>query len=740
MSDQFVVRLEGGKPWGFTLQGGADFRSPLKIGKVTPGGKASTAGLVAGDYILSINSTSWEGLKHVEAQQLVVAATDLVVLKCTKLMPSVGLQVPKTPQTPLSASFTYGSGTHVPPSPTTTPSPGPTPPTAEGTVPTQGAASSPVPAGTVPTQGATSSPVPAGTVPTQGATSSPVPAGTVPAVRSQDAILAKPPPPPTVKKPPTPPLHKIAPSPPGGSSSDVHVISGEHQEGEEGKPTNEVCSGDVTMPTAPVTTPTAPVTTPTAPVTAPQSTDVPEPRRHGEEPSADKRETLDAMMNHIEDLVSGLVANPPSSSHSPPTSSSASETLATAKANNHHAVEEKIEAAASVMVTKEPGWYKQMLHSIQQTSGEEVFVEDTTSEVYDERGLKIRKSSAPREATETSKRPQSETTPTSTRSPTHTVTPAASSARPRATSASINSSTPAVQRGTPAATTMSKEAVLAASKKPPAGVRAANGSQVDHSKDYWRQKEEAASMEAQKKSEPATHRKSNNTNIPKTIHPLLASEIPQEERKSVSPDQPQQSVFERIEAEKLNKALESSQLMGKLEKEGVPSTLVTAVAADHKEAAEAKQIVKEKKLPPPPAKMAKALYNFEAKTPKELSFKKGTIIDLSHTVDDNWLEGSFEGKKGIFPKAYVKIIPDDEIHQATELNADIPTQFGIAKYDFNGHTLKELSLKKGDIVSILRKVDANWLEGTLNDKKGIFPAAYVEMAEGGDNPTSSSPS
>ena len=41
-------------------------------------------------------------------------------------------------------------------------------------------------------------------------------------------------------------------------------------------------------------------------------------------------------MNHIEDLVSGLVANPPSSSPSPPTSSSASETLATAKANNHH--------------------------------------------------------------------------------------------------------------------------------------------------------------------------------------------------------------------------------------------------------------------------------------------------------------------------------------------------------------------------------------------------------------------
>ena len=33
-SDEFTVLLEGGRPWGFTLHGGAEFRSPLKIGKV----------------------------------------------------------------------------------------------------------------------------------------------------------------------------------------------------------------------------------------------------------------------------------------------------------------------------------------------------------------------------------------------------------------------------------------------------------------------------------------------------------------------------------------------------------------------------------------------------------------------------------------------------------------------------------------------------------------------------------
>ena len=35
VSDEFTVLLEGGRPWGFTLRGGADFRSPLKIGKVS---------------------------------------------------------------------------------------------------------------------------------------------------------------------------------------------------------------------------------------------------------------------------------------------------------------------------------------------------------------------------------------------------------------------------------------------------------------------------------------------------------------------------------------------------------------------------------------------------------------------------------------------------------------------------------------------------------------------------------
>jgi len=45
----------------------------------------------------------------------------------------------------------------------------------------------------------------------------------------------------------------------------------------------------------------------------------------------------------------------------------------------------------------------------------------------------------------------------------------------------------------------------------------------------------------------------------------------------------------------------------------------------------------------------------EWQTCRELSFDKGDFLDLTHLVDDNWLEGSGKGTTGIFPKAYVKV-------------------------------------------------------------------------------------
>lgn len=52
----------------------------------------------------------------------------------------------------------------------------------------------------------------------------------------------------------------------------------------------------------------------------------------------------------------------------------------------------------------------------------------------------------------------------------------------------------------------------------------------------------------------------------------------------------------------------------------------------------------------------RALYDFEAESAGELGFKEGDVIMLKNKVDENWYDGSFNGKSGYFPVNYVSII------------------------------------------------------------------------------------
>ncbi|XP_039555799.1 sorbin and SH3 domain-containing protein 2 isoform X11 [Passer montanus] len=63
-----------------------------------------------------------------------------------------------------------------------------------------------------------------------------------------------------------------------------------------------------------------------------------------------------------------------------------------------------------------------------------------------------------------------------------------------------------------------------------------------------------------------------------------------------------------------------------------------------------------------------------------------------------------------------------------------PAQIGeigeaVAKYNFSADTNVELSLRKGDRVILLKRVDQNWYEGKIpgTNKQGIFPVSYVEV-------------
>jgi len=51
-----------------------------------------------------------------------------------------------------------------------------------------------------------------------------------------------------------------------------------------------------------------------------------------------------------------------------------------------------------------------------------------------------------------------------------------------------------------------------------------------------------------------------------------------------------------------------------------------------------------------------ALYDFEAENSDELGFKEGDVISLKQKVDDNWFEGTFQGRTGFFPINYVTVL------------------------------------------------------------------------------------
>ncbi|XP_060039691.1 sorbin and SH3 domain-containing protein 2 isoform X9 [Erinaceus europaeus] len=129
---------------------------------------------------------------------------------------------------------------------------------------------------------------------------------------------------------------------------------------------------------------------------------------------------------------------------------------------------------------------------------------------------------------------------------------------------------------------------------------------------------------------------------------------------------------------------------------------------------------------------AKAVYDFKAQTSKELSFKKGDTVYILRKIDQNWYEGEHHGRVGIFPISYVeKLTPPEKAQPARPPPPAQPGEIGeaIAKYNFNADTNVELSLRKGDRVILLKRVDQNWYEGKIpgTNRQGIFPVSYVEV-------------
>uniref|UniRef100_A0ACB8F8W7 Uncharacterized protein n=1 Tax=Sphaerodactylus townsendi TaxID=933632 RepID=A0ACB8F8W7_9SAUR len=128
---------------------------------------------------------------------------------------------------------------------------------------------------------------------------------------------------------------------------------------------------------------------------------------------------------------------------------------------------------------------------------------------------------------------------------------------------------------------------------------------------------------------------------------------------------------------------------------------------------------------------ARAKFDFKAQTLKELPLQKGDIVYIYKQIDQNWYEGEHHGRVGIFPRSYIELLPATEKCQPKKTPPLQILEYGdaVAKFNFNGDTQVEMSFKKGDRITLLRRVDENWYEGRLpgSSRHGIFPVTYVEV-------------
>uniref|UniRef100_A0A8C2U4P5 Sorbin and SH3 domain containing 1 n=1 Tax=Coturnix japonica TaxID=93934 RepID=A0A8C2U4P5_COTJA len=128
---------------------------------------------------------------------------------------------------------------------------------------------------------------------------------------------------------------------------------------------------------------------------------------------------------------------------------------------------------------------------------------------------------------------------------------------------------------------------------------------------------------------------------------------------------------------------------------------------------------------------ARAKFDFKAQTLKELPLQKGDIVYIYKQIDQNWYEGEHHGRVGIFPRSYIELLPPAEKAQPKKPLPLQVLEYGdaIAKFNFNGDTQVEMSFRKGERITLIRRVDENWYEGRISgtSRQGIFPVTYVEV-------------
>ncbi|XP_076245277.1 rho guanine nucleotide exchange factor 37 isoform X2 [Calliopsis andreniformis] len=134
------------------------------------------------------------------------------------------------------------------------------------------------------------------------------------------------------------------------------------------------------------------------------------------------------------------------------------------------------------------------------------------------------------------------------------------------------------------------------------------------------------------------------------------------------------------------------------------------------------------------------LYPFNAQFPNELSFGAGEVVHLIKHIDSEWMEGTIDNHKGIFPMSYVNIIVDcneinskesfdDQDANNIEYDELTPGTKVRVEYTFKAQMDGDLSVTEGDTVTVINMANADWVNvKNQSGKVGLCPRGYLSAS------------
>lgn len=96
----------------------------------------------------------------------------------------------------------------------------------------------------------------------------------------------------------------------------------------------------------------------------------------------------------------------------------------------------------------------------------------------------------------------------------------------------------------------------------------------------------------------------------------------------------------------------------------------------------------------------------------------------NNSIKNNNLDaGRIGSKTGRFPRNYCD---DQEIEKALENPVPIIMK---VRHTFSARNKGELSMSKGDMITVVEIHNSGWWIGTIGEKKGRFPSNYCEFVD-----------